>query len=54
MKLIIDLVINHTSDEHKWFIESKSAKDNPKRDWYIWRKDCHKNISYPTYNIRPI
>ncbi|WP_195959638.1 glycoside hydrolase family 13 protein [Clostridium tertium] len=38
MKLIIDLVINHTSDEHKWFIESKSAKDNPKRDWYIWRK----------------
>ena len=38
MKLIIDLVINHTSDEHKWFIESKSSKDNPKRDWYIWRE----------------
>ena len=38
MKLIIDLVINHTSDEHQWFIESKSSKDNPKRDWYIWRK----------------
>ena len=38
MKLIIDLVINHTSDEHEWFIESKSSKDNPKRDWYIWRK----------------
>lgn len=38
MKLIIDLVINHTSDEHDWFIESKSSKDNPKRDWYIWRK----------------
>ncbi|MFR4161952.1 MAG: alpha-glucosidase [Paraclostridium sordellii] len=37
MKLIIDLVINHTSDEHPWFIESKSSKDNPKRDWYIWR-----------------
>ncbi|AUO15600.1 glycoside hydrolase family 13 protein [Clostridium taeniosporum] len=37
MKLIIDLVINHTSDEHKWFIESKSSKDNPKRDWYIWK-----------------
>ena len=36
MKLIIDLVVNHTSDEHKWFIESKSSKDNPKRDWYIW------------------
>lgn len=37
MKLILDLVINHTSDEHPWFIESKSSKDNPKRDWYIWR-----------------
>ena len=37
MKLIIDLVINHTSDEHEWFIESKSSKDNPKRDWYIWK-----------------
>lgn len=37
MKLIFDLVINHTSDEHPWFIESRSAKDNPKRDWYIWR-----------------
>ncbi len=38
MKLIIDLVVNHTSDEHPWFIESKSSKDNPKRDWYIWRE----------------
>jgi alpha-glucosidase len=37
MKLIIDLVLNHTSDEHPWFIESASSKDNPKRDWYIWR-----------------
>ena len=37
MKLIIDLVINHTSDEHEWFLESRSSKDNPKRDWYIWR-----------------
>ncbi|GIM29230.1 alpha-glucosidase [Clostridium polyendosporum] len=37
MKLIIDLVVNHTSDEHPWFIESRSSKDNPKRDWYIWR-----------------
>lgn len=37
MKLIIDLVINHTSDEHPWFIESGSSKNNPKRDWYIWR-----------------
>lgn len=37
MKLIIDLVINHTSDEHAWFAESRSSRDNPKRDWYIWR-----------------
>jgi alpha-glucosidase len=36
MKLILDLVINHTSDEHPWFIESRSSKNNPKRDWYIW------------------
>lgn len=38
MKLIIDLVVNHTSDEHPWFIESKSSKDSPKRDYYIWRE----------------
>ncbi|AWB44458.1 glucohydrolase [Paenibacillus sp. CAA11] len=38
MKLMMDLVLNHTSDEHPWFIESKSSVDNPKRDFYIWRK----------------
>jgi alpha-glucosidase len=37
MKLILDLVPNHTSDEHPWFIESRSNRDNRKRDWYIWR-----------------
>ena len=36
MKLIMDLVINHTSDEHEWFIESRSSKDSPYRDYYIW------------------
>lgn len=36
MKIIMDLVINHTSDEHEWFIESRSSKDNPYRDFYIW------------------
>ncbi len=36
MRLIMDLVINHTSDEHEWFIESRSSKDNPYRDYYIW------------------
>lgn len=37
MKLVMDLVVNHTSDEHPWFTESRSSRDNPKRDWYIWR-----------------
>ena len=35
MRLLMDLVVNHTSDEHPWFVESRSSKDNPKRDWYI-------------------
>lgn len=37
IKIVMDLVVNHTSDEHPWFIESKSSQDNPKRDWYWWR-----------------
>lgn len=37
MKILVDLVINHSSDQHKWFKESRSSKDNSKRDWYIWR-----------------
>lgn len=37
IKILMDLVVNHTSDEHPWFIESKSSVDNPKRDWYIWK-----------------
>ncbi|HZP87531.1 MAG TPA: alpha-amylase family glycosyl hydrolase [Burkholderiales bacterium] len=37
LKVILDFVPNHTSDQHPWFIESKSSRDNPKRDWYIWR-----------------
>ena len=37
MKMILDLVPNHTSDEHPWFVESRSSRDNPKRDWYLWR-----------------
>jgi oligo-1,6-glucosidase len=37
MKLVMDLVVNHTSDEHPWFTESRSSRDNPKRDWYWWR-----------------
>ena len=37
IKILLDLVLNHTSDEHPWFQESRSSRDNPKRDWYIWR-----------------
>lgn len=37
IKVIIDYVPNHTSDQHPWFLESRSSRDNPKRDWYIWR-----------------
>jgi oligo-1,6-glucosidase len=37
MRLVMDLVVNHTSDEHPWFTESRSSRDNPKRDWYWWR-----------------
>ena len=36
MRLILDLVPNHTSDEHPWFVESRRSRDNPRRDWYIW------------------
>jgi alpha-glucosidase len=37
MRIMLDLVVNHTSDQHAWFKESRSGKSNPKRDWYIWR-----------------
>jgi glycosidase len=37
MKLVMDLVVNHTSDQHPWFVEARQSKDNPYRDYYIWR-----------------
>lgn len=45
IRIMMDLVLNHTSDEHPWFTESRSSKDNPKRDYYIWR--AGKNGGYP-------
>jgi alpha-glucosidase len=37
LKVLLDFVPNHTSDQHPWFVESRSSRDNPKRDWYLWR-----------------
>jgi glycosidase len=51
IRVILDLVMNQTSDEHPWFVESRSSKNNPKRDWYIWRdgkKDKKGNLLPPT------
>ena len=36
LRIIVEMVLNHTSDQHPWFIESRSSRDNPKRDWYVW------------------
>lgn len=46
LKLIIDLVPNHSSDQHPWFLESRSSKTNPKRDWYVW-EDAKEDGSLP-------
>jgi alpha-glucosidase len=41
LKLLLDFVPNHSSTAHPWFVESRSSRDNPKRDWYIWRDPAH-------------
>jgi alpha-glucosidase len=46
LRVVIDFVPNHTSDQHPWFIESRSSRDNPKRDWYFWR-DAKPDGSLP-------
>ncbi|MBM3152275.1 MAG: alpha-glucosidase [Chloroflexi bacterium] len=38
LRVVLDLALNHTSDRHPWFIESRSGRDHPKRDWFIWRR----------------
>ena len=50
IKLVMDLVVNHTSDEHAWFTESRKSKDNPYRDYYIWRKGRGKDGKKPPNN----
>lgn len=47
MKIVLDMVMNHTSNQHPWFIESSSSRENPKRDWYVWR-DGKKKGKPPT------
>src|SRR4051812_11240788 len=39
IKVVVDFVPNHSSDRHPWFVESRSSRDNPKRDWYVWRDE---------------
>ena len=50
IRLVMDLVVNHTSDEHEWFKQSRSSKDNPYRDYYIWRKGRGKDGRKPPNN----
>jgi alpha-glucosidase len=45
LRMILDFVPNHTSDEHPWFIESRSSRGNPKRDWYLWRDEPNNWLS---------
>ncbi|CAK1224450.1 MULTISPECIES: glycoside hydrolase family 13 protein [Fructobacillus] len=51
IKIVMDLVVNHSSDQHKWFIESRSNKDNDKRDFYIWRDpvDGHEPNNWSSF-----
>lgn len=45
LKMILDFVPNHTSDQHPWFLESRSSRENPKRDWYLWRDEPNNWLS---------
>src|SRR4029079_3411262 len=46
LRVVVDFVPNHTSDRHPWFVESRSSRDNPRRDWYVWR-DARPDGSLP-------
>ncbi len=51
IKIVMDLVVNHTSDEHPWFVESRSSFENEKRDWYVWKdgKDGREPNNWPSF-----
>ncbi len=56
LKLILDFVPNHTSNQHPWFLESRSSRDNPKRDWYLWRDEPNNwlsNFGGPAWQFDP-
>jgi alpha-glucosidase len=54
IRILLDMVMNHTSDKHPWFIESESSKTNPKRDWYVWRDGKGASGSEPPNNWESI
>lgn len=53
LKVIFDLVLNHTSDEHPWFVESRASRDNPKVDWYLWHDGRRGPLTWLTGRRRP-
>ncbi len=54
MHIVLDMVLNHTSDQHPWFLESRSSRDNPKRDWYVWQDGKKPNGKAPPNNWRAL
>jgi oligo-1,6-glucosidase/alpha-glucosidase len=54
MRVVLDMVMNHTSDQHSWFLESKSSRDNPKRDWYIWKEGRKPKGKRPPNNWQSV
>ncbi len=50
MRVVMDMVMNHTSDQHPWFLQSRSSCDNPKRDWYVWRDGSKPGGKAPPNN----
>jgi alpha-glucosidase len=54
IRVMLDMVLNHTSDKHAWFEESKSSKTNPKRDWYVWKDGVGPNKMDPPNNWQSV
>ena len=55
IRIMMDLVLNHTSDEHRWFLEAKKSKDNPYHDYYVWRdgeEDVYPNDMNSVFGVR--